>query len=435
MAKPYKEGAGWSMRQRFQGEDLYVSSCKTAGAAKKKMQCIVAGIESKGAPKGLGPLRTTLAQAMQDYAMERLPFMKGARQEANRINKFLRGAGLHTLVVSAPSADASSGAVVKPGQRYAISLQAPASARKIPRGLSTHRGKLATATASSDAVRDKLSRKTVADVKRFDVQELIDALRREGREPATLQLERALLRGFFNYVDTIWHWSEPKENPATGLKMPAVNNERDRVMSDDEQRRLDESIQTCRNALVGPTLTLLRETAMRSSEPLDYAKWADVDWEAKLIHLKDSKTDARPVPLSPAAIDALRELERLSTGRPEDNIVAISYEALKAAWRRVCERAGVEDLHLHDLRHTAATRMALKTGNVFLVQALTGLRTLSQVARYVNVKASDVVAVMHVEPQPQPPAPAAVVERELEEAPVQEVVVEGNVVRVNFGRR
>ena len=79
----------------------------------------------------------------------------------------------------------------------------------------------------------------------------------------------------------------------------------------------------------------------------------------------------------------------------DDPIVHISYEALKASWKHVCERAGVEGLRLHDLRHTAATRMALKTGNIFLVKALTGHKTLGQVARYVNVKAADVVNVMH----------------------------------------
>ena len=46
-----------------------------------------------------------------------------------------------------------------------------------------------------------------------------------------------------------------------------------------------------------------------------------------------------------------------------------------------CERAGIKDLKIHDLRHTAATRMALKTGNVFLVKALTGHKTMEMLNR------------------------------------------------------
>ena len=83
--------------------------------------------------------------------------------------------------------------------------------------------------------------------------------------------------------------------------------------------------------------------------------------------------------------------------QPGEPIVRITYEALRASWRLALKRAGIEDLHLHDLRHTAATRMALKTGNVFLVKALTGHKTMEMLARYVNVTADDVVNVMHTD--------------------------------------
>ena len=53
----------------------------------------------------------------------------------------------------------------------------------------------------------------------------------------------------------------------------------------------------------------------------------------------------------------------------------MSYDALAAAWRRACERANVADLHMHNLRHTAAPRMALWSGNVLIVKALTGHKT------------------------------------------------------------
>lgn len=160
--------------------------------------------------------------------------------------------------------------------------------------------------------------------------------------------------------------------------MPSVDNVRTRVMSSEEQSRLDEAIRDCRNRLVGPTATLLTETAMRASEPLEHARWRDVNWERKLMSLKEAKGGRRDVPLSPKAIEALRELQSLAEAGSDDKVVAISYESLKAAWARACERAGVDNLRLHDLRHTAATRLALKSGNVFLVKALTGHRTMAR---------------------------------------------------------
>jgi len=430
MAKPYRDGSGWAMRRRFQGHDVFVSGCATRAAARKKMDERVSELTSGGKANGFGPHGTTVAQALQDYGTERLIFMKGAVQEANRINRFLRAAGMGTLKVlpvKPPGRDVSvhdeptlvTDAKGK-GQLFRISLQAPVAVRAIPRGLGKHREFLAVTTGASDGIRQRLARMTMADVQPHDVQKLMDASRAENREAATLQLERALIRRLFNYSRNCWNWNAPQKNPGTGLTMPSVDNGRERVMSQEEQARLDEAVQGCRNSLVGPTLTLLRESAMRSSEPLEHARWNDVNWNLKILSLSDGKAGKRDVPLSPAAIDALRQLWSLGRGMEDDPIVHISYEALKASWKHVCERAGVEGLRLHDLRHTAATRMALKTGNIFLVKALTGHKTLGQVARYVNVKAADVVNVMH----------AAAPVQTLEAAPLQFVERVGELPRM-----
>ena len=115
-------------------------------------------------------------------------------------------------------------------------------------------------------------------------------------------------------------------------------------------------------------------------------------------------------------MEILRSLEPSTD--PKRKIFGITYEALKAAWRRACERAGITDLHIQDLRHTAATRMALKSGNIFIVQKPTGHKTIEMVRRYVNVKAEDVVAVLHA-PQPTSsaaPAPAAMSQEALQAA-------------------
>ena len=322
-------------------------------------------------------------QALQDMAVERLPHMKGAQQEARRINRYLRAAGLATVTLKKYTpADGVTGPVASSDaenkrQYFVVELEPPQTDRRVPQGLDGFRQAQARETLAADAMREELACMCVADVQAYHVQALMDKLRAQ-REPATVQLERALLRGFFNYVRKVWCWSHPAANPAVGLRMPKVNNARDRVMSDDEQRRLDEAIQECRNHLVGPTLTLLTETAMRSSEPLEHARWKDVDWEQSILRLPDSKTDQREVPLSPEAIEALQQLAKLNAPLPDERIVQMSYDALAAAWRRACERAGINDLRLHDLRHTAATRMALTSGNVFIVKALTGHKTMSR---------------------------------------------------------
>jgi integrase len=411
MAKPRREGIGWSMRQQYQGQDLYVSGYKTSRAARTAMEERVDEFNPDRPPRGLGPHRTTLAQALQDYAMERLKFNKGAPQEANRINRYLRALKMQTVHVARlttspedkPGTDPAGGEqALKPrgkvkvkGVHYTVTLAPAQAKRAIPAGLGGHRGELARSTEKSDALRLRLAATVVARIDRNQVQMLMDALRDEGLEAASIGLERAVLRRLMNFARTNWSWPGLLDNPASGLTMPVIANERNRVMSADEERRLDEAMEACKNKLVGPTMTLLTETAMRSSEPLQYAVWGDVDWQKNVLRLRDSKTDKRDVPLSPKAIVALHALRELVDCAPDSPLISITYEALKAAWKHACERAGVENLHLHDLRHTAATRLALWSGNVFLVQVLTGLKTFSQVKRYVNVKPSDVVAALH----------------------------------------
>jgi len=432
-AKPYKEGNTWSMRRRIFGQQLFESGHKTAAAAKKAMNDRVNPLLKRGKPKGAGPHHTTVAQAAQDYAMERLRFMKGAVQEANRINKYLRAAGLETLKVTewAKAVDEGKVADVAPAQEgkdsgpvFFVELVPTKPERAIPQGLGQHREKLAKATAKSDEERERIASMMMADVQRHHMQALIHALRDDRRGASTIQNERAFVRTLFYYAHKSWCWNEPNDNPAAKLEMPVVDNARERVMSAEEQQRLDEAIQDCRNNLVGPTLTLLRETAMRASEPLKYARWEDVDWQRKVLRLSDGKAGKREVPLSAAAQQALRELQALNPGKPDDKIVLISYEALKAAWKRACERAGIEDLRVHDLRHTSATRLALSSGNVFLVKALTGHKTLAMLERYINVKADDVVSFMEGQAAKQQ------AEEELVDKPLP-----ANVVQLDFGLR
>lgn len=420
MAKPFREGPVWSIRVRRDGRDHYSTGHKTSAAAKKAEREHLDGLARHGQPAGLGPSRTTVAQALQDAAIERLPYLKGAPQESNRINRYLRAANVATLVVTpTPVARDETATTAARGRRrlnatkvvhFEISLAPVGTEPTIVNSLRHHRRALQTKSARSDKLRACLACTPVAEVTRKQVGDLIDALAKEGYEPATLEQERSLLRVLFNHVRVAWAWTQPGDNPATALKMPTVDNGRTRVLTPDEQVRLEDALDSCRNELVKPVFTLLVETAMRSSEPLQHASWGDVDWQRRVLKLGNSKTGGREVPLSPAAIETLRELQGPGTRQPNEPLVDITYEQLKASWMRACERAGIDDLRLHDLRHTAATRCALRFGNVFLVQALTGHKTLSQVQRYVNVHADDLVKRMHGNEQvegskPTPTAP------------------------------
>lgn len=391
MAKPYQEGKGWCVRKRFKSHDIFLSGHPTKGAVEKALREEIVAIERSGKPQHLGPHRSTLAYALQDYGLEHLKRLKGAPQEARRINKYLEASGLQLLAVSPAPASSTL--------HFDVKLLPRDTQRRVPPGLGPRRKELLSRTCGSDRVRQVLSQTTVSKITRGDIQKLMDALASEKLAASTIALERAVLRSFFNYVRKRWAWAQPAENPATDLDLPKIDNARDRVMSLQEQTLLDGAFDGARNDVLRHVVVLLRETAMRASEPLLHATWAGVDWERNVLQLSDGKDGKRDVPLSPAALDALKAL---GPREPEQRIVELTYEALKAGFKRNCKRAKIKNLHLHDLRHTAATRLGLETGNVFLVKALTGHKTDEMVSRYVNVKADDVVAYLHRKKEASP---------------------------------
>ncbi|MHB1657290.1 MAG: tyrosine-type recombinase/integrase [Burkholderiales bacterium] len=414
MAKPYQEGKTWSIRLRIQGQDVYLSGFTSAASALKAATKQRQALENLGKPIGLGPRRTSVGQALQTYACERLPFLKGARQDANRINRYLRSLGLDLLRLKQPD----SGSGDTPKTAYWIVELAPCPLKRtVPQGLHVHREQQQRRTLNSDWHRAKLARTPMSEVTPHQLQSLIDAMRLDGYEAATIALERAGLRSLFNHAQRIWSWPEPSRNPASGLVLPKVDNARDRVLSNSEWDRLIDALQVSVNRFIMPALALLLQTTMRSSEILLTARWQDVDWDRCILKLGDAKAGARNVPLNPGAIAVLRQLKDRTNGvDPQTRIFPISYESLKAAWTRACERAGIENANLHDLRHTGTTRFALEYhGNLPVLKLITGHKTDVQLQRYINIKVDDVVRMMHGRPLSEDDAPAGLTAARLAE--------------------
>lgn len=388
------------------GLDIYETGFDEPEPAYEAMNELIKQLGTGKSPMYGGPKENSVGKSMQRYGLDHLPGLKGAPQAVRRMNRWLRALRLPQLaILPLEQADhAPKHVAVRKGRYWAVHLVPHTDQLKVPKGLHAHRAALVTKSADSSRVRQALAAKPMTKLSFDDVQGYIQVLEAEGLARATVVQEQALLRSLFNHARKRWNWKSMGENPGRGLTLTGELVERERVLELDEQQRFDEAIQECRMQLHGPAFKLLLQTAMRASEPKN-ATWGDVDMQKCIITLRtDKKGKGRKVPLSPEALEALRELG--PSEDPKEPIFRMTYESLKAAWRRICERAGLEDLHIQDLRHTAATRMALKTGNIFFVRALTGHDTWEMVDRYVNVTAHDVVKVMHA-PETASPTPAA----------------------------
>lgn len=190
-------------------------------------------------------------------------------------------------------------------------------------------------------------------------------------------------------------------NPVSLIRRPKENRARSRRLYHGEEERLLLQLELsqraaegfyvaggCRNEYVRPLVILALETAMRRGELLSL-QWPDVHLADRYVRLHDTKNgEARDVPLSTRAAAMLVELSarpRHISGR----VFPISPEALKKAFVRACDRAAIEDLHFHDLRHEATSRISEKLDNILELSAVTGHKTVQMLKRYYHPRASD----------------------------------------------
>ena len=136
-------------------------------------------------------------------------------------------------------------------------------------------------------------------------------------------------------------------------------------------------------------IRLLLFTGCRLGEILGL-RWSYVHLDRKLLLLPDSKTGAKAVYLSDAAIQVLAGLERASGEdyvlpgeRPGRPIVS-----LRKAWLRLCKAAQLHDLRLHDLRHSFASVGAAGGLSLPIIGALLGHRQPVTTARYAHLVGS-----------------------------------------------
>lgn len=179
------------------------------------------------------------------------------------------------------------------------------------------------------------------------------------------------------------------ENPAKLVRRPAVPRGRERRLKGDEEARLNSACDALRSPYMSDLITLAIETAMRRSELLGLT-WGHVYFDRCIAHLPMTKNDeTRDVPLSKRAMEVLRRLHKTSSS---ESVFDVSGNAVRLCWEHLRVRAGCPDLHFHDLRHEAVSRLFEKGLNVIEVATISGHKELRMLSRYTHLRADDLVA-------------------------------------------
>lgn len=233
-------------------------------------------------------------------------------------------------------------------------------------------------------IRPELGPLQITDVTRADVMAFHYKLR---DTPYQANRAAAMLSKLFNLAED-WGWRDARTNPARRIKKNR-EEEKKRFLSDEEQARLGRVlIEALESGTEGvyqvSAIFLLMFTGCRLSETLAL-RWKYVGTHH--LNLPDSKTGQRRIPLPREAHDILSELPRV---RNNPHVIVGEVEGdhlnnLQKPWRRIRKRAGLEDVRIHDLRHTYAS-VAMKDGiDPFTLKEILGHKNLTTTLRYAHL--------------------------------------------------
>ncbi len=221
----------------------------------------------------------------------------------------------------------------------------------------------------------------IAEVERKDIAKLHFDLR---DKPYQANRTLGVLSKMFSLAE-IWGMRTDGSNPCRHVKR-YKESKRERFLSPEETERLGAVLAEAESEMPSAVAAfrLLLLTGCRLSE-IQFLRWEYVRDDC--IELPDAKTGGRVVPLGPEARAVLANLPR-----EEDNPWVIRGRLpgshltdLQRPWRRIRARAKLEDVRIHDLRHSYASRALALGETLTMIGKLLGHTQVQTTARYAHL--------------------------------------------------
>jgi len=252
--------------------------------------------------------------------------------------------------------------------------------------------------------KDELGPYTLADVTPAMIGECRDKLlhgityRGTKRSNATVVRYLAALSHVFSIAANEWGWID--NSPMRKVRKPVEPKGRVRFLNDDERSRLLEQCKNSSNRHLYPLVVLALSTGMRYSEMVGLT-WDVVDFERKMVVLLETKNgERRAAPLTGLAHQLLKALYDSKTGENALVFPGIGNKPvfIRWSWEEALEKAEIANFRFHDLRHSAASYLAMNGATLAELAEVLGHKTLAMVKRYAHLSeqhTSKVVASMN----------------------------------------
>lgn len=230
--------------------------------------------------------------------------------------------------------------------------------------------------------------RVLSKISPFDLEKLKKDLTTKNLAPATVKHILVLIRQLINkaIVWNKWHG----DNPVKKIKLPKLNNRRERFLSKEEAQILLDELKKVSSQLYNISLLSLH-TGMRAGEIFSL-KWGHIDKNHGIIHIADPKSGhSRKVFMTNTIKELFKRMdcgeaeELVFKSRGKDKIDRISY-AFRRAVDRLHFNKGVKDprqiVTFHTLRHTFASWLALQGTPILTIKELLGHQSLAMTERY-----------------------------------------------------
>jgi len=194
------------------------------------------------------------------------------------------------------------------------------------------------------------------------------------------------------------------ENPISNIGKYKESRGRVRCLSDEERKKILAACKESENPYLYTIVVLALSTGGRKMEIVGL-KWSDIDLDRQRIILQETKNGERRVlPLQGHAFQLIKQLsaetikKEAATGKKCEYVFPSAKACqpidIRRAWEYSVQKAKLEDFRFHDLRHSAASYLAMNGASIAEIAEVLGHKTLQMVKRYAHLSEPHTSAVV-----------------------------------------
>lgn len=244
----------------------------------------------------------------------------------------------------------------------------------------------------------QFGKRPINEITRASVSEFVSVKIAEGLKPGSINRYLVALRFALNLA-VQWETPGLTKNPLHKYPLLKENNLLNRFLNEEETARLKAALRESDNQHLGPIVGLLLVTGARKNEVLK-ARWEQFDLERRQWRVPKAKSGYhRFIPISDVALRILEERRAIGLDSPwlfPNPTTGEPFVEIYNSWNTARQRAGLETLRIHDLRHSFASALVNGGTPLYEVQKLLGHSSIRTTERYAHLAPERLINTMKI---------------------------------------